>query len=109
MLVYETDQSWIPDVTYINSPQGIEYLAWNIGLDARRVKSLWLIEPVRDPTTQDLVDLLPVGYTSYTFTDDVIKYGHLRSTLTQYSVIELQELFLTDVEETTAQVEAGFR
>jgi hypothetical protein len=109
LYVYETGLDWVPDDTYINSPQGMVYLAWNIGTDARREKNLWLIQAIGETPTPALGTLLPVGYTQMIFDDDVLKYGHIRISLTKLSVIELQEAFLDELGKIADDQAAGYR
>lgn len=107
--LYETPSTWIPDSTVINSAQGIQWLAWRIGIDDKRSKSLWLIEPVVDAPDDDLADLLPVGYTTFVFTSDTTTYGHNRSILTKDSIATLEEEFATTVADTKQAIIDGYR
>lgn len=107
--IYDVPDTWVPDETYINSAQGIEYLAWQIGTDKIRGRRLWMIAPVVDTPAVDIVDLLPVDYTSYTLEEDVIRYGHLRSVLTRQSIEELEIEFLAEIDSVIAAIAAGTR
>lgn len=107
--LYETSLTWAPDSTYINSRQGIKYLAWRIGIDDKRSKSLWLIEPVVESPSPALSTLLPVGYITFIFTSDTTTYGHNRSILTKDSIASLEEEFTAQVAETTQAVTDGYR
>lgn len=107
--LYETPDDWAPDSSVINSTQGIQWLAWRIGIDPKRSKSLWLIAPVVDVPDDDLADLLPDGYTTFVFRADTTTYGHNRSILTKDSIAELEAEFTIQLAEAQAAVAAGHR
>jgi hypothetical protein len=108
--IYEVDIEWIPDDTYINSVVGPEYIAWRIGTDPVRNKGLWLIAPVVETPTQDLVaDLLPAEYTEYTLEADAPNYGHIRRILPQKSIAVLEQEFLDQVATVTQAIIDGYR
>ena len=108
LTVYEVDLDWVPDIDYINSPQGIHYLAWKIGIDEKRQKALWFIEAVRT-SPEPLSNLLPLVYSSYEFVDDTSKFGFRRAAETKENVNSLQERFLAEVDLVSTEVGNGYR
>lgn len=102
--------SWIPDPDYINSHQGIHYLAWRIGIDEKNQTAQWLIEPVRD-TPEPLANLLPniADYSEAELLEDTNKYGQTRSVQTKETIDAVQDDFLAEVAIATASVIAGYR
>lgn len=109
LTAYEIPLGWVPDSTYINSPQGIQYLAWQIGVDTTNQRGFWLIEPVVDTPSVDLVDLLPVDYTFTDLLEDTPNYGYDRTAQAKKNIADLRDLFLAEIQKVKDAIGAGYR
>ena len=110
LTTYITPIDWIPDPDYINSHQGIHYLAWRIGIDEKNLTTQWLIEAVK-VSPEPLENLLPdiADYTTAELLDDTSKFGQTRSVQSKDSIDTLQEDFLAEVATATLAVTNGYR
>jgi hypothetical protein len=108
LTTYEIPLDWVPNDDYINSNQGIHYLAWQIGVDQKRQLGIWLIEAVRSPAT-DLEGLLPEDYDVGELLDDTARYGYARSVSSADNISQVQDSFLDEVEIVTQAVLDGYR
>lgn len=110
LTVYTTPIDWSPDTDYINSAQGIHYLAWQIGVSENLGTASWLIYPVID-SPEPLENLLPneEDYISREFIKDVGSQGERRVSLPDKSVDALQADFLAEVDTVIEAIGNGSR
>lgn len=106
---YEVPLDWEFDTNYVNSAQGIHYLAWQIGIDLKGNKAIWLFAAVR-PSPIDINTLLPpVGTTANILSDDVGKSGYTRSISPNEDISAVAESFTEEVVKITQAVIDGYR
>jgi hypothetical protein len=108
LTTYEIALDWVPDDTYINSNQGVHYLAWQIGIDQKRQLGIWLIAPVREDPV-DLATLLPEDYDTGELLEDTTKYGYARSVTDKDTIGEVDAAFKDEVDVVTQAVLDGYR
>lgn len=92
LTTYELDLGWEPDQDYINSQQGMHYLAWRIGVNENNNTGIWIIEPVIDDP-EPLENLLPVAIVERPLTTDTQTTGHARTFMTESTISEVQAEF----------------
>lgn len=93
---YELDLDVVLDPDVVNNNDGMLYFAWMIGIDSRRQKGMWLIEPLLSETDA-VVTILSGDYTSGVLKDDVTRYGYTRTALLTLSITKLISEFTTEL------------
>lgn len=93
---YEFPLNQSPNPEYVNTTSGAHYLAWQLGRDTRRNLGIWIIEAVTDSPVP-LNTVIPIYVGTGTLTDDVQRYGYVRSLLPQISITQLLSMFNRDV------------
>lgn len=128
---YVTDINWIPDPNYVNSMQGIVYLAWRIGEDKTNGTATWLMAQVRFDDDYELmmgygdgssapsfysmmpdpIDVLPPEDSSQeiVLTEDVQSLGQDRTVQPNVAISDVQAAFEEEVAKTILAVELGYR
>lgn len=99
MDVYIVEYGWFPDSVLVNTPVDAEYAAYWLATDEKKLRAMWVVEPVVDTPTVPIEDILPDDYETLTLEADVTKYGFIR----QYLPFENIE---TVVQEVTTQLES---
>ena len=88
-IAYEFTLTQALDAGVVNSVSDMTHLAWQIGRDERRQKSLWLIEPLFPEVEGDSTSVLPAEYVPILLLDDVTRYGYNRSIFPNLSISDL--------------------